>query len=218
MLSPVSQPEIQTPKRKTAVRGNQDSASASSTKDEGHNAFAALLAAGRVLNRESASDDSTNRSQYGQHQRNGHGRASHSFSSHPMTPSRSHDERQYLSPVANSHGRGFSYSMERDRYDRDSTISASDDDDGEEEVVTDRDVSHHDPVNNRQETSAAPNAAKSSSLLQTKLFGQVRKAGVERSPAKPKRKASFEHTGSTKKPRAGDSAGLGISLQSESRA
>ncbi|PGH02390.1 hypothetical protein GX51_04698 [Blastomyces parvus] len=129
---------------------------------------------------------------------------------------------------------------ERDRHDRDSTISASEDD---EEALTDEDVpasqasslatsmlrrypgssqeQHQHQHQQHQHSSMSSNLSKSSSILQTKLFGQVKKAGLERGgsgengKSSLKRKAAGNSYGgekeiAAKKLRAGEAFGLGI--------
>lgn len=229
LLSPSSQTDSQTPKR-SSVPQYADNASIHIRRGESHDPFAALLAADKVLNRESASVSSTPNQHHIEKQReSGHVRGSHSFSSLPITPVRSRTERQYLTPVRNPHDEScFSFpdSQERDRRDSDSTISASD----VEEAVTDRDlpasqastlatsVLRRNNVIGRKEAHTGSNIPRSSALLQTKLFGQVRKAGVE-PPTNPKRKASFEDNNpvSVKKSKAG-SVGLGLDTWNVSRA
>ncbi|KAE8373203.1 hypothetical protein BDV26DRAFT_73302 [Aspergillus bertholletiae] len=205
-LSPSPQTEIQT-HRKPVLHFTDNSHHM--TGDENHNPFAALLAADRVLNRESPSAISTS-NQNGAHQHFGdhHMRGTHSLPSHPMTPSRSRavqPENQYFTPNKDS---------QHQCRDRDSTISASD----TEEAETEDDApSHSDPVETsmfRHSRSAyqnfmgVSNVPKSSTLLQTTLFGQIRKAGVER-PGSLKRKASFDSAAS-KKSKAEERVGLGI--------
>ncbi|EGE84914.2 hypothetical protein BDDG_07859 [Blastomyces dermatitidis ATCC 18188] len=146
-----------------------------------------------------------------------------------------------------SHGHNHSVSIsrrerdERGRHDRDSTISASEDD---REALTDEDVpasqasslatsmlrrypgsSQEQQLQHQhqqqQHSSMSSNLSKSSSTLQTKLFGQVKKAGVERGGSGEngnnslKRKAAGnvyagEKEIATKKLRAGEAFGLGI--------
>ena len=192
LLSPVSQPDYQTPKRRSAApRRDPSPVSSGQNKDGSHSAFAALLAAGRVLNnRESASVEPT--PHYATQRQARHP----AMSSFPMTPARS---SRYGSTHQDERRRGLSSSIERDRYDRDSTISASED----EDYVAG-------PLPRQQPPASAP--AKSSSLVQTRLLGSVNKAGVESSPSKLKRKASFENVSATKKSKDSGSAGLGISL------
>ncbi|KAL4812606.1 hypothetical protein BDW67DRAFT_169815 [Aspergillus spinulosporus] len=171
--------------------------------------FAALLAADRVLNRES-SNFTPNRHKTNRQQSNGHVRGSHSLSSLPITPSEGGRKGgHYVTPGEET--------SDGNR-DRDSTISASD----VEEAETEEDIpqSHapspatsmlrrNHPAIQQDMRGAVKSAPKSSTLLQTKLFGQVRKAGVERPTNNLKREASFDGA-SSKKPRAEDHVGLGI--------
>jgi hypothetical protein len=115
-----------------------------------------------------------------------HAYGGHSVTSVPVTPK--HPKSQYLSPRRPPRD---------DHYDSDSTVSLSASEAAEDGV----DAPH------LHMRSTVP---KSSTLLQTKLFGQVKKPGVERS--RPgKRKAGSEAPGPTsKKSRAGDGFGLGI--------
>ncbi|KAL5332988.1 hypothetical protein BJX70DRAFT_382289 [Aspergillus crustosus] len=200
-MSPGPQPAAHTPHRRSLpqfIYGSDHHV-------HGGDNIAALLAADRVLNRESSSVTSTR-----QHS-NGHVRGSHSMSSLSNTPRRLHQGSQYVTP-----GRESSDGHR----DRDSTISASD----IEEAETDDDphtqagslttsMVRRKPSGLRQNVrnmATAPSPApKSSTLLQTKLFGQVRKAGIERLPSNPKRKASFDG-GSSKKSKAEGHVGLGI--------
>ncbi|KAL4877284.1 hypothetical protein BJY04DRAFT_130198 [Aspergillus karnatakaensis] len=179
------------------------------------NPFAALLAADRVLNRESTVASTPNRNRARGPHSNGHVRGSHSLSSLPITPSqarRIHQESHYATPGRDSSD---------DHRDRDSTISASD----IEEAETEEDIPlsqagslaasmlRRNASGTQQDIRSVPNAfgaaPKTSTLLQTKLFGQVRKAGVERPANNLKRKASFGG-GSSKKSKAEEHVGLGI--------
>lgn len=211
-LSPSPQTEIQTPHRRPIPHFTDDSHHLMS-RGESSNPFAALLAADRVLNRESSHITSTpNRMRVPKHSASGHVRGSHSLSSLPMTPARSrnnHQESQYQTPGRDS--------SERNR-DRDSTISASDNEEAETEedvagshagALASRMLHRNNLPISRRDVRSVGNAPKSSTLLQTKLFGQVKKAGVERLPNKLKRKASFDGAGS-KKAKAEERVGLGI--------
>ncbi|KAH8430326.1 uncharacterized protein LDX57_007990 [Aspergillus melleus] len=207
-LSPSPQTESQTPHRRPLPLFTDDG------RGESSNPFAALLAADRVLNRESSNITSTpNRTRVSKHDASGHVRGSHSLSSLPMTPARSRNNRhenQYHTPGKES--------SEANR-DRDSTISASD----IEEAETEEDIplsqagslgSHtfhrnNIPIN-RGDVRSVGNAPKSSTLLQTKLFGQVKKAGIERAPGNLKRKSSFDGAVLQKKSKAEERVGLGI--------
>lgn len=104
-------------------------------------------------------------------------------SSVPVTPNHprsARQERQFMTPARGT------------QYDSDSTVSLSGEDEDE-------------GMRHPQMRSTAP---RTSSLLQTKLFGQVKKPGVSR-PQSHKRKASFEEDGSVKRSRKGG-VGLGI--------
>ncbi|KAJ5180725.1 hypothetical protein N7492_003935 [Penicillium capsulatum] len=108
-------------------------------------------------------------------------------SSVPVTPHHPRSvrqERQYLTPGQAT----------RAQYDSDSTVSLSAPESEDEGLQT----------GHPQMRTTVP---KTSTLLQTKLFGQVKKPGVERPH---KRKASSETGAATKKSRANGGAGLGI--------
>ena len=111
-------------------------------------------------------------------------------SSVPVTPNQPRSARQgreYVTP-----GQGS-----RDQYDTDSTVSLSASESEDEGPQ----------AGQWQARSTAP---KTSSLLQTKLFGQVKKPGVDRSQSH-KRKASSNDAGAaTKKSRTNGGVGLGI--------
>lgn len=100
----------------------------------------------------------------------------------PQQPRSARQERQY--PVTPARP---------DPYDSDSTVSLSG-------------GSEDEGVRYPQVRATAP---KTSTLLQTKLFGQVRKPGIERPPTH-KRKASSEEGGATKRSRMSGEVGLGI--------
>ncbi|KAL2832398.1 hypothetical protein BDW59DRAFT_104541 [Aspergillus cavernicola] len=204
-MSPSHQAGAHTPHRRSLPQFED--------RSDSSNPFAALLAADRVLNRESSSVTSTpNRHRVHRQHPSGHVRGSHSLSSLPMTPSQMQKVRQeshYVTPGRDSSD---------EPRDRDSTISASDIEEAEteEDIPTSQAGSLATSMlrrnasgiqrDMRNATSAAP---KSSTLLQTKLFGQVRKAGIERSPNNLKRKASFDGA-SSKKSKAEEQVGLGI--------
>ncbi|OJJ46362.1 hypothetical protein ASPZODRAFT_66751 [Penicilliopsis zonata CBS 506.65] len=229
-LSPNSQTEYQTPQRRFNSRFSDHNASPHLNHNNRHDPFAALLAADKVLNRGAAS---VNASPYGQRmsrpQPGGHVRGSHSISSLPMTPTpprigTARNEEQYMTPAHHSRNdRPLGFSSDTNQadhggYDRDSTISASDG-----EAVTDEDVPgslvssvaadtrRQNPTDDNLDHHAATRVPKSSTLLQTKLFGQVRKPGTEPSPRFTKRKASFDGDNiASKKSRPAEEVGLGI--------
>ncbi|KAJ5580086.1 uncharacterized protein N7459_006071 [Penicillium hispanicum] len=112
-------------------------------------------------------------------------------SSLPVTPNHPRSVRQgrpYFTPLRDSH---------EHQYDSDSTVSLSAPESEDE----------HLRVRHPQMRSTVP---KTSTLLQTKLFGQVKKPGVER-PQSTKRKVdSDESDVATKKSKANNEVGLGI--------
>lgn len=205
--------ESQTPRRGTGRHFSGNNHGNQHVGREENDGFATLLAAGRVLsNRDSASDASTPdqhhvSSQYSNGDMYG--------SSYPRTPARSQavdQSRQYYTPMANG--------RDEQRFDRDSTISASDAEEAEteaEEPVPNSQASalatsmlRHNRGSTRRQNQGATSAPKSSTLLQTKLFGQVKKPGAERSSGL-KRKASLgEKNMSSKRSRAPANVGLGI--------
>ncbi|PGH13585.1 hypothetical protein AJ79_03578 [Helicocarpus griseus UAMH5409] len=237
-LASSPQTEFLTPQRKTTTR-YPDSARSHVSRVGSQDPIAALLAAGQVLHGENVSVHSTpsrNRAQkhhphqHHQHHHLGHTRGTHSLSSLPVTPQRSRlseSQGHFFTPInkrtpESRHGHSASFSHheqhERDRHDRDSTISASD-----EEAVTDEDVPASQasslatsmlrryPVSSQEQQASIPsNIPKSSSVLQSKLFGQVKKAGVDRSNDNLKRKVSYSEDIAAKKLRVGEALGLGI--------
>lgn len=219
--------EFQTPQRKSVARYS-DSARPHVSRGGSHDPFAALLAADQVLSGEPArpSTPARNRAQKQQHVR-----GAHSLSSLPVTPSYSRPtptEAQYITPGSRQHDErhlGLSASesqdqhVEQGRRDRDSTISASDADEAasEEDIPASQASSlatnmlRRYPGSSQDEVPLPGNIGKSSTLLQSKLFGQVRKPGVERPSGYLKRKASFEDNAvSMKKSKGPGSVGLGI--------
>jgi hypothetical protein len=223
-LSPTSRPEFSTPQRKSQPHVYDSARAHSSARDGSHDAFATLLAADRVLHGEAANVSPARTRQ----SRNGHGgahiRGAHSMSSIPVTPQRSRhlQDSHYITPGSRRQqpvGKDVR-EQGQSRRDRDSTISASE----AEEAVSDEDIPGSQasslatnmlrrlPETSQASVSATRNSiGKTSTLLQTKLFGQVRKAGVDRpSPVSQKRKGSFEEQDqpAVKKPK---DVGLGIS-------
>ncbi|CAI7662210.1 unnamed protein product [Penicillium glandicola] len=114
-----------------------------------------------------------------------HPYGTHTTTSVPVTPN--HSRGQYLTPIG--HPR-------ENHYDSDSTVSLSASEATEEAL----DSPHH-------MRSTVP---KSSTLLQTKLFGQVQKPGVERSRSGKRKADSDVNIPAAKKSRATDGIGLGI--------
>lgn len=218
--------EFQTPRHKLSTRYPEISRSHVSKVND-QDPFAALLAADQVLNGEAASVPSTpTRSRAPkQKQHQGHTRGTHSLSSLPATPPRAAhatNDNRFMTPIGKRHIHSqLTYSppasqtipeedVDHDRHDRDSTISASD----VEEAVTDDDLPASQasslatsmlrrfPGTSQQEVSVPANIGKSSTLLQSKIFGQVKKSGMDRSIEHLKRKVIYGHeAGSAKKMR-----------------
>ncbi|KAI9741711.1 MAG: hypothetical protein M1834_000096 [Cirrosporium novae-zelandiae] len=226
------------PRLPTNARPNQVNVSRGGNQDP----FAALLAADQVLNGDTSSVPSTpaqnhNTKAYTSHVHINHVRGSQSLSSLPATPSQPKpivtdgtiftpvnctttidDRFSYSAPVSQI----LSQQRERVREDRDSTISLSDRD---EEAVTDDDnqASQASQVasnmlrrdlNQRSSSFGSPkNVGSSNHLLQSKLFGQVKKPGLGRHDKAEKRNLDFsdEHSIQAKKARMQEGIGLGIS-------
>lgn len=203
-------------------------------------AFAALLAADQVLSGEAASLPSTPTRSQPSKIRHGHIRSVQSLSSLPTTPSRDRPDTSdsipytpqsrapidprlaYSAPAPQV----VKESIERDRRDRDTTISVSD---GEDEAVTDEDVPPSQASSlatsmlrrnpgSQEERAPSSQTEKSSTLLQTKLFGHVKKAGIDRPSNLKKRSASRgEDEIAAKKARLQEGVGLGIGHWATSR-
>jgi hypothetical protein len=221
LFNPTPRNEFATPQRKAPPRFPDR------PRGPGQNSFEALLAAGEALSGEAASLPSTPIARRPTKLYPGHSRGTHSLSSLPTTPSRpATADANIFTPVnkLNVNNRmSFSAPVsqvpvesERRRHDRDSTISISDD-----EAITDEDIPASQASSlatsmlrrnpgSQEEPSIPTNPSKSSAALQTKLFGQVKKAGVTKLPTK--RHASFgEVDGPTaKKVRMSEGVGLGI--------
>ena len=190
--------------------------------------FAALLAADQVLSRDPGSVPSTPARIRDQKTSNGHSRNSHSLSSLPLTPAhRTNDDtgqkNRFASPAHKRYPTFQAHEVDRrDRQDRDSTISASD----AEEALTDEDVPasqasslatsmlRRHPGSSQDEPSVPANIGKSSTLLQSKLFGHVKKAGIELpGESNLKRRSSVDDGQSmpAKKAKVRESFGIGVS-------
>jgi hypothetical protein len=222
--------EFLTPQRKTATR-YPDSSRSQVSRIGSQDPFAALLAADQVLSGEVASVPSTPSRNRTPKQHHGHARGTHSISSLPATPSRSRPgQGQFFTPINKRKAESrLSYSApvsqaidehtQRDRRDRDSTISASD----IEEAVTDEDIPASQasslatsmlrryPGSSQEDVPISDNIGKSSSLLQSKLFGHVKKTGTDLTSDSLKRKAgSGDKDLGLKKARVGRVLGVGI--------
>ncbi|PYH47241.1 uncharacterized protein BP01DRAFT_230043 [Aspergillus saccharolyticus JOP 1030-1] len=209
-MSPSPQYESHTPHRRVLPQF-ADHGSYQMNGNESHAPFEALLAADRVLNQESPAVTSTP-DRHRDHRENAscHARDAHSLSSLPITPS----QPRLAHRESRDHTPGLEFLD--DCRDRDSTISASDIEPETEEVPASEtrtapsNVHLRSNFGNHPQRRGVASAAKSSTLLQTKLFGQVRKPGIDRPlSGNLKRKASFD--GATlKKSKAEERVGLGI--------
>ncbi|KAL1954095.1 hypothetical protein VTO42DRAFT_1750 [Malbranchea cinnamomea] len=218
-LSP--RPEFLSPKHRSRDCGAESTKSKFNSV-ENEDPFAALLAADQVLSREPGSVASTPARNRDHRNYHSHSRGTHSLSSLPVTPARQRkddNEERLVTPATKGSTKSYSVqqSVERNHRDRDSTISASDVD----EAMTDEDVPasrasalattmlRRHPGSNNQEAYSS-NVGKSASLLQTTLFGHVRKAGIERrTEFGLKRKSSADdHQGSVKKLKTTDFLGI----------
>lgn len=177
--------------------------------------FAALLAADQVLSGEAASVPSTP-TRVKPAKFRGHTRGAYSLSSlhttpgQPIEPVYARSDRSVLAPATEP------ANLDRERRRRrDSTISASDD-----EVLTDQDLPQSQASSlaasmlrrSQEGASGSAKAEKSSKVLQTKLFGQVKKAGGKGGGSgSGKRKGSFEG-GEAKKAKLGEGVGLGLGM------
>ncbi|KAL9108136.1 MAG: hypothetical protein Q9227_007113 [Pyrenula ochraceoflavens] len=239
MQSPIQfspRTEYATPQRKVPPQFSSSARSQGGNSD----AFAYLLAADQVLSQEPASVPSTPTKTSSSKGRHGHLRGAQSLSSLQTTPQ--------SRPVTSDHGfstpqnrapidpriaysapvsQVVKESMERSRRDRDSTISVSD---SEEEAVTDEDVPPSSASDlatsmlrrnpgSQEERTPASQTEKSSNLLQSKLFGNIRKPGSDRPELDKKRVASGgEDRVAVKKARIREGVGLGIGSWGRSKA
>ncbi|KAK2839212.1 hypothetical protein FQN49_006367 [Arthroderma sp. PD_2] len=201
--------EFQTPQRKAAAqRHAPESARSYDSKLGSRDLLATLLAADQVLHGDSTRTQPSQSKARGHRNYHGHTRGAHSLSSlTPISHSRMAEPSQprFFTPVnKRSRERRMSptpasrrLDEEDEDRDRDSTLSASD-----VEAVTDEDVPASQasslatsmlrryPGPSQEEPSIPPNIGKSSAMLQSKLFGHVKKAGLERPTDHMKRKSS----------------------------
>ncbi len=187
-----------------------------------HQPFAALLAADQVLNGESISVPSTPTKSASSKLKHGHTRGAHSLSSLHTTPVRTRPvtsdgfaNTRY--PLSAPSSQLVNESAERERHDRDSTISISDAEDGgsDDDVIQSQasslatDMLRKNPAS-QESLRLSQGAERSSNLLQTKLFGNVKKPVIgEQRPVK--RSGSFGDAEiKAKKAKLHQAVGLGI--------
>lgn len=185
-----------------------------------HQPFAALLAADQVLSGESLSVPSTPTKTHASKLKHGHTRGAHSLSSLHTTPARTRPvtsdgfgDTKYPMSAPGPH---FRESAERERTDRDSTISVSDaeEDFSDDEIRQSQasslatDMLRKNP-GSQESLRLSHGAEKSSNVLQSKLFGNVKKPAASGSTAK--RRGSFDDGAiQAKKARLEKAVGLGI--------
>lgn len=186
-----------------------------------HQPFAALLAADQVLSGESVSVPSTpTRTTHASKVKHGHTRGAHSLSSLHTTPARTrpvtadgYTDTKYPMSAPRSHL--IAESAERERLDRDSTISMSDAEENasEDEINPSQasslatDMLRKNP-RSQESLRLSQGAERSSNALQSKLFGNVKKQAA---PNPIKRRGSFDDGAvKSKKARRDPGVGLGI--------
>ena len=198
-------------------------------------AFNALLQAGEVMSGEANSVPSTPTRNQIKKSHHSHMRGAHSMSSIPTTPNRSRPAtagKPFVTPLEQTArtprlavptpSAQLTYEEDRRCSSRDSTISASESENEAYDVdeVPASQASQQATSMLRRETvsAAARKTAKSPVLTQAKLYGQVKKAGVDKSKTQHKRPADsalyVEGKRSAKKAKLGHSphsrVGLGI--------
>jgi hypothetical protein len=182
-----------------------------------HEPFAALLAADQVLSQESMSVPGTPTHPSAVKLRQGHTRGAHSLSSLHSTPARGRHVTSDGYPYSAPGSQLVNESAERERHDRDSTISVSDDEDN----ISFDDVPHSQASSlatqmlrknpgSQESLRMSQTAEQTSNLLQTKLLGKAKKAGVERSRASKRQVSSGEAESPAKKAKLSEGVGLGI--------
>ncbi|KAF2871863.1 hypothetical protein BDV95DRAFT_27755 [Massariosphaeria phaeospora] len=223
-----------TPHRSTPRRMHQ--VPLSNANSRGQNNFEALLLADKMLSQETATAPSTPARSHAPKSRFGHNRATHSLSSLPQTPNRRsahpHTDVPRTPPTfaavnipqsaPPAHYQPKAAHIRRESSN--STITASSVD---EEAFTDREEDEDVPESQASQMATsmlrraaapskkmpAPSSSHSASLVQSKIFGQVKKGhGLTRSGELEKRRLhSAEHVGSPpKRGRTDRGVGLGI--------
>lgn len=187
-----------------------------------HSNIAALLAADQVLSGESLSVPSTPTRTHTSKLKHGHTRGAHSLSSLHTTPAQArpvpHDGySESMAPFSAPASQLANESAERERHDRDSTISISDAEESSDDNIRQSQASSLASEMLRRNPGVqeslrlSQNAERSSSLLQSKLFGPIKKAGHLK-----KRGASFgESDVKPKKVKVAHGVGLGIETWSQ---
>ncbi|KAK4935841.1 hypothetical protein LTR10_023152 [Elasticomyces elasticus] len=186
------------------------------------NNIAALLAADQIISRESLSVPSTPTKTHTSKLKHGHSRGAHSLSSLHNTPVQQRPSTQdgypeSMVPFSAPASQLVIESAERERHDRDSTISISDAEDGSDDNIPQSqasslasDMLRRNP-GPQESLRLSQNAERTSNLLQSKLFGPVKKSAHSK-----KRGASFgESDIQAKKAKTSKGVGLGIESWSQ---
>ncbi len=217
----------------------------STPKARGDDTFAALLLADQVLSQEAATTPSTPILREAKRHQSGHARGFDSVTSLPSTPQQAgsipanhpyYTQPRTLHPPSplGSIMQTPSNHLRRRRESRDSTISADDLSTHEDAYSSDEDERRDEDVPESQASQEAVNilrkssvrqaastgtslspAAKTSGLLQSKLYGLVKKSGVERRAEGGGKRKFYDDasTGAerlTKKGKMSEGVGLGI--------
>lgn len=187
-----------------------------------HGPFAALIAADQILSQETASVPSTPTRNYAARSKHGHTRGAHSLSAinTPKNHDRPNTSDGFLGSqlVLSAPGSQLvNESAERERHDRDSTISVSDHENvGMPGELTQSQASSLATDMLRRNPGAfesmrsSQDAEKSSNLLQSKLLGAVKKPGAASSTSLKRVYGFKEGTSTSKKMRPDEMVGLGI--------
>lgn len=184
-----------------------------------HGPFAALIAADQILSQEVVSVPSTPTRDYPTRVKHGHTRGAHSLSAihTPKNNERPNTSDGFLGSQLLLSAPGsqlVNESAERERHDRDSTISVSDHDGTHVELTQSQASSLAADMLRRNPAGFEPlrssqDPEKTSNLLQSKILGTVKKQTA--SSASLKRAYGFkEGTSKSKKIRTDDKIGLGI--------
>lgn len=202
-----------TPRRKGYSRYQDDTPA--------HGPFAALIAADQILSQETASVPSTPTKHFPARVKHGHTRGAHSLSSihTPKNTDRPNTSDGFLGSqllLSVPSSQLVNESAERERHDRDSTISASDHENNAGQELTQSQASSlATDMLRKNPTQFEPlrysqDAEKTSNLLQSKILGTVKKSSGTNS-AKLKRAYGFkEGSSKSKKLRTEENVGLGI--------
>jgi len=213
-IFPTPRETYTTPRRRGVYQRYQDDTPT-------HGPFAALIAADQILSQETASVPSTPTKSHASRFKHGHKRSAQSLSSVQTPKDRPTTSDGFLGSqllLSAPSSQLVTESAERERHDRDSTISISDDDRRIE----------HDELTQSQASSLATDMLRknpstfeslrqsqdvenSSSLLQSKIFGNVKKSSQDSASSKLKRSYGYGDTHSkSKRHRTEDQVGLGI--------